>query len=393
MHDARGSQTNLLKRDDGTVQVVRRTSGTDLSIAVKRRNSQSSHPNLLAVLRAEGMDQKQSDPMLGAQDALNKTSGQGDFLEHLWTLDAVGENYKTHIDVSDTRNSKGLTESYAVELLERHGHNVLTPPPKMPLWLLFLLQFANILMIMLMMIGIVALAFFINSPDTGWRNLLIALVLWFTVFITCYETFTQEAKADELMEKFRAMIPAQTTVTRDGVQKKMSATDIVPGDIIKIGSGDKIPADCRVIFSQSLKVDQSMITGESEPIDVSVDSKNQNALESKNIVFNGSLCVDGTAIAVAIRTGDYTLIGKMVSLTGDVGKSSSTLQRDIVYFVRVVAIFALFQALAVMIVSGVVYGVNIQSLFIQGFITIMIGNVPQGLPSTMTACLFIGRTA
>ena len=253
----------------------------------------------------------------------------------------------------------------------------------MPLWLLFLLQFANILMIMLMMIGIVALAFFINSPDTGWRNLLIALVLWFTVFITCYETFTQEAKADELMEKFRAMIPAQTTVTRDGV----------PGDIIKIGSGDKIPADCRVIFSQSLKVDQSMITGESEPIDVSVDSKNQNALESKNIVFNGSLCVDGTAIAVAIRTGDYTLIGKMVSLTGDVGKSSSTLQRGIVYFVRVVAIFALFQALAVMIVSGVVYGVNIQSLFIQGFITIMIGNVPQGLPSTMTACLFIGRTA
>jgi sodium/potassium-transporting ATPase subunit alpha len=189
---------------------------------------------------------------------------------------------------------------------ERHGHNVLTPPPKMPLWLLFLLQFTNILMVLLMAIGLVAFVFYCTDPS-GWRNLLIALVLWFTVFITCYETFSQEAKSDELMEKFRAMIPAQCTVTRDGVQKKMSATDIVPGDVIKISNGDKIPADCRVIFSQSLKVDQSMITGESEPIDVSVDSKNQNALESKNIIFNGSLCVDGTCLAVAIRTGDDTL--------------------------------------------------------------------------------------
>lgn len=76
---ARGSQTNLLKRDDITVQVVRRTSGTDLSIAVKRRNSQSSQPNLLAVLGAEGMDQKQSDPMLGAQDALKRHLARATF--------------------------------------------------------------------------------------------------------------------------------------------------------------------------------------------------------------------------------------------------------------------------------------------------------------------------
>ena len=390
-YGSRGSSTNLVRREDGSVAVERRMSSSDVKIAVTRRNSQTSQPNLLAVLGVEEKF-KAVDPVLSAQDALDK-SNEGVFVEHLWTLDAVGENYHTHIDIKDTRNSGGLTEAYAKKLLDEHGANVLTPPPKVPLWLLFLLQFTNILMIMLMAIGLVAFIFFCIPAAKGdlsqWRNLLISLLLWFTVFITCYETFSQEAKSDELMEKFRAMIPAQATVTRDGQQKKISATDIVPGDVLRLASGDKIPADCRVIFSSSMKVDQSMITGESEPVDVSVDSKNQIALESKNIIFNGSLAVDGMCIAVAIRTGDHTLIGKMVSLTGDQGKTSSTLQRDIIFAVRIIAIFALLQALLVMIVSGVVYGVSINNIFIQGFVTIMIGNVPQGLPTTITACLLI----
>ena len=153
--------------------------------------------------------------------------------------------------------------------------------------------------------------------------------------------------------------------------------NIVPGDLIRIKTGDKIPADCRVIFSQSLKVDQSMITGESEAIDISADSKNPIALESKNIVFNGSLAVDGMALVVAIRTGDSTLIGKMVNLTGDVGKSASTLQLDIVYFVRVLTAFAILQAISVFIV-GLIKGADPVQLFVNGFVIIMIGNVPQG---------------
>jgi P-type E1-E2 ATPase len=78
---------------------------------------------------------------------------------------------------------------------------------------------------------------------------------------------------------------------------------IVPGDIIRLKSGDKIPADCRIIYNQSLKVDQAMITGESEPVDSTVIAASHEALEAKNIIFNGSLCVDGGCFAVAIRTG------------------------------------------------------------------------------------------
>jgi len=131
-----------------------------------------------------------------------------------------------------------------------------------------------------------------------------------------------------------------------------------------------------------------MITGESEPVDSCVVAADPNALEARNIIFNGSLVVDGGCLAIAIRTGDATLIGTMVELTGDVGKSASTLKNDIDYFVKIVAVFGLIQAATVFIV-GLSQGYDPIQVFINGFVTILIGNVPQGLPSTVTACLFI----
>lgn len=220
------------------------------------------------------------------------------------------------------------------------------------------------------------------------NNLYLAVLLAFVIIVTCYETYSVEAKADNLMAKFRAMIPDMADVIRDGEQKPIAACEIVPGDILRLKSGQKIPADCRVIYNQGMKVDQSMITGEADPIEISVQAQHADYLEAKNIIFNGSLVVDGGALAVVIRTGDGTLIGSMVELTGDVGKSSSTLKADIEYFVKVVFFFALFQAVIIFIV-GLSRGLNPVNVFVNGFIIIMVGNVPQGLPATVTACLYI----
>jgi sodium/potassium-transporting ATPase subunit alpha len=131
-----------------------------------------------------------------------------------------------------------------------------------------------------------------------------------------------------------------------------------------------------------------MITGESEPVEVTVDPQHQNPLEARNIVFNGSLVVDGSCLAVVIRTGDSTLIGTMVELTGDVGKASSTLKKDIEYFVKILTIFALIQA-GLLFVVGLSRGLDPLNVFVQGFVTIMIANVPQGLPTTVTASLYL----
>lgn len=242
-------------------------------------------------------------------------------------------------------------------------------------------------MILLELTAIACYILYAIDPS-NYANIYLAVLLTIAILVTCYETFSQEAKADNLMAQFRAMIPESAAVIRDGQQKPLEAVELVPGDIIRIKSGDKVPADCRVIYNQGMKVDQSMITGESEAIDVDVLAQDGKPLEARNIIFNGSLVVDGACLGVVIRTGDDTLIGKMVGLTGDVGKSSSTLKQDIEYFVRILFIFALFQAVIIFIV-GLSRGLDPVLVFVNGFIIIMMGNVPQGLPSTVTACLFI----
>lgn len=111
------------------------------------------------------------------------------------------------------------------------------------------------------------------------------------------------------METFRCLVPEDATVIRDGVQKAIGVANLVVGDVVTISAGQKIPADCRVIFVQSFKVDQSSITGESEAVESCVHAEDDKPLEAKNIIFNGSLAVEGTCFAVVIRTGDETLIG------------------------------------------------------------------------------------
>jgi sodium/potassium-transporting ATPase subunit alpha len=330
------------------------------------------------------------DPVIDATDALEKLGGKGAagaYSEHLWDFSKLSEAYRCHIDSMAPNKSCGLTADQANINLDEYGPNVLTPPPKVPLWLLFLLQFTNLLIVLLMITATACIIIFLTDFSL-LTNLYIGVFLWIVIFITCYETFSQESKSDELMEKFRAMVPEEASVIRDGQQKGCQATDIVPGDLIRFKTGDKVPADCRVIYNQGMKVDQSMITGESDPIEVRVDAADPNVLEAKNIIFNGSLVVDGGAIGLAIRTGDATLIGGMVELTGDVGKAASTLKADITYFVKILTAFALFQA-AIVFIVGCSRGITPVNVFVNGFIVIMLGNVPQGLPSTVTACLFI----
>jgi len=190
------------------------------------------------------------------------------------------------------------------------------------------------------------------------------------------------------MEKFRALVPDDAVVIRNGTRISAPVSDIVLGDIVYISGGAKIPADCRVFWNQNMKVDQSSITGESEPVEIHVKSQSDEPLEAKNIIFSGSLAVDGACLAVVIRTGDHTLIGGMVELTSDVDKDSTNLKKDIDYFVLIVTIVSLVQAFIVLFV-GLALGMNFVECFVMGFIVIVVANVPQGLPTTVVVCLHI----
>lgn len=378
-----GSASVLVTNEKGEVTVERKT--TDLGIAVRKRLSASSIPSIIPVLPREP-----SAPLINAEDALERTGGKGAagaYSEHMYPLEVIAEKFHTAIDFHAIEKSPGLTSDMAEKLLKEHGPNVLTPPPKVPLWLLFLMQFASALMVLLEITALLCIILYIVSPSVQ-DNLYLGVLLFAVVIVTCYETYSQEAKSDSLMEQFRAMVPEAAMVIRDGAMKSVDTSELVLGDIIRVKAGDKVPADCRVILCESLKVDQSMITGEAEPVDSQVIAADPHALEAKNIIFNGSLAVDGACYAVVIRTGDATLIGTMVELTGDADKAMSTLKADIEYFVKLLAIFALCQAATVFIV-GLSRGLDPIQVFINGFVVIMVGNVPQGLPTTITACLYI----
>ena len=310
------------------------------------------------------------------------------YTEHTMSLSELETAYSTHLDYDHPEKSSGLDPSVAEAILQRDGPNSLTPPPRTPLWLLFLMQFANMFMILLLLASAMCLLTYIVYPD-DMSNLWLAIFLFVVVFVTCYETFAQEAKSDELMEKFRALVPEDTNVIRNGVSRPIPVAQLVRGDVIRLRSGDKVPADCRLIQNSSLKVDQSMLTGESEAVECQVLPKpGELAHEARNIVFNGSLVVDGSGLAVVIRTGDNTFIGTMVELTGDINKDSTNLKKDIDEFVMMIGIFSLVQATIVFLIA-VLRGLPLLDSFIQGFIVIIVANIPQGLPSTVTACLYI----
>ncbi len=150
-------------------------------------------------------------------------------------------------------NTNGLTAAVAAELLAELGPNVLTPPPRVPHWVLFLIQFTNLLMVLLIITALLCIILYLVDTSNP-VNLYLGVFLLIVVVFTCYETYSQEAKSDSLMEKFRAMVPEKAAVIRDGVMRQLSATDIVIGDLLRLKSGDKVPADCRVIYNQSMKV-------------------------------------------------------------------------------------------------------------------------------------------
>ncbi len=246
-----GSASVLIKSETGEVKVERKTTNNDLVIAVKKRLSASSLPSIIPLA-----EESKAPPLINAEDALERTGGKGaagSYSEHMYPLEVLSEKYSTSIDYTDPTKSHGLKSAQAEELLAKMGPNVLTPPPRVPLWLLFLLQFTNLLMVLLNITALLCIILFLVDT-TVWVNLYLGVFLFIVVLITCYETFSQEAKSDSLMEKFRALVPQQASVIRDGAMRPIDASQLVIGDIIRLKSGDKIPADCRIIYNESLKV-------------------------------------------------------------------------------------------------------------------------------------------
>jgi sodium/potassium-transporting ATPase subunit alpha len=212
------------------------------------------------------------------------------------------------------------------------------------------------------------------------------LILFAVVLITCLLSFWEERKTSSVMASFRSMLPPEASVLRDGESRFVPAAELVVGDVVRLSAGAKVPADMRLIAVRGLRVENSSLTGESTPVHSTVECTDEAPLETRNLVFNSSLVMTGEALGVVVRTGDRSVIGVIAKQVTRAQATQTTLQREVSHFVRVISIGAVIMAVTFFVV-GVARGQPWLSVFVNGFLTILVANVPQGLPATVTSLL------
>ncbi|XP_030634863.1 sodium/potassium-transporting ATPase subunit alpha-1-like [Chanos chanos] len=305
-----------------------------------------------------------------------------DLDDHRLTLDELIRRYGTNAE-------KGLSTARAKEVLERDGPNALTPPRQTPEWVKFCRQlFGGFCMLLWIGAFLCFLAYGIQAAteeEAASDNLYLGIALAVVVFITGCFSYFQEAKSSKIMDSFKKMVPQQALVIRNGEKMSIDTAEVVVGDLVEVKGGDRIPADLRIISSTNCKVDNSSLTGESEPQTRSPGLTHENPLETRNIAFFSTNCLEGTARGIVINTGDNTVMGRIASLASSLEEGKTPIAIEIEHFIRIITAVAVFLGVTFFILSLILgYGWLEGVIFLIG---IIVANVPEGLLATVTVCL------
>lgn len=234
-----------------------------------------------------------------------------DIDDHQISIDELCLRYETDAKL-------GLRTDQVSESLEKYGPNTLTPPKTESEWKKFLAQLFGGFSLLLWIGAILCfIAYGIQVstienvlPD----NLYLGLVLLIVVLLTGCFAYLQERKSSRIMDSFKRMVPQYARVIRDGIKDTIPADEVVVGDLVEVSAGDRVPADIRIIFAHQFKVDNSSLTGESEPQARGTDYLNENPLEAFNLAFFSTNCIEGHALGVVFSTGDRTVMGRIAGL-------------------------------------------------------------------------------
>ncbi|KAK2518253.1 hypothetical protein Q9233_012764 [Columba guinea] len=302
--------------------------------------------------------------------------------DHKLSLDELGRKYQVDL-------SRGLTNARAAEILVQDGPNALTPPPTTPEWVKFCRQLFGGFSILLWIGAILCfLAYGIQAAmedEPSNDNLYLGVVLAAVVIVTGCFSYYQEAKSSKIMDSFKNMVPQQALVIREGEKIQINAENVVVGDLVEVKGGDRVPADMRIISSHGCKVDNSSLTGESEPQTRSPEFTHENPLETRNICFFSTNCVEGTARGIVISTGDRTVMGRIASLASGLEVGRTPIAMEIEHFIRLITGVAVFLGLSFFILSLILGYTWLEAVIF--LIGIIVANVPEGLLATVTVCL------
>ncbi len=168
-----------------------------------------------------------------------------------------------------------------------------------------------------------------HFPPFSWFQLYIGIVLVIVVVVTGGFSYFQEAKSLAVMKGFSKMVPTRATVLRNRERRSVDAQNLVVGDVVELRPGDKVPADLRILSAQGLRVDNSSLTGESEPQSRIPQMTDENPLETKNIAFFSTPVIEGTGMGVVIATGDHTVMGRIAGLATNVKEKKTPIAREV----------------------------------------------------------------
>lgn len=287
---------------------------------------------------------------------------------------------ETVIKELDTSYS-GLSEQEVKTRLITFGRNKLKEPPRISIFSLLLGQFKSFLIVILM--AATAISMVIGEVVEG-------LVILAIVIMAAILGFIQDFRAEKALETLKKMVRPNARVIRNGQDLEISAEEIVSGDIILIASGDRIPADCRIFESKSLKIDESILTGESNPITKITEVMPLDTLlpERRNMLYAGTLAVYGRGKAIAIATGMQTEFGKIAASLEEIKEERTPLQISVDNLGKRLGILTLSICFLVGIL-GILRGYPILKMFIWA-IALAVAAVPEALPAVITICLALG---
>ncbi|MDP3541970.1 MAG: cation-transporting P-type ATPase [Elusimicrobiota bacterium] len=275
----------------------------------------------------------------------------------------------------------GLSSAEVAARHKEHGFNELSVRPKRSALLHFLDQFRQPLVYLLLAAAVVT-AFLGHWVDAG--------VIFGVVWINAIVGHLQESKAEKAVEALRGMVSAEATVMRDGKKKRVPTRELTPGDIVLLSSGDKIPADLRLLESRELQVDESALTGEAVPVQKKTAAVHGDAVlgDRVSMAYAGALVTYGQGRGAVAAIGDATETGRIARMVQDATTIETVLTLKIKAFSRWL-LYAICGLSAVMFAVGLYRGMTWVELF-MATVAMAVGMIPEGLPAAMTITLAIG---